>query len=612
MTGAMSLLLRPIAAALFALALVVPARVARAQDQGISIPELETRDPPSRSRLQAIEAAAAESGWASVALPLRGVALRAYEQDRLIAADAWFHVYQWALVFSESEDRFYANWTAALQAAQVNYPGAIPGDYRPGDRPIGIKLSPEMKEWVLSNDAFSEEFFSTLKPQDNLPMVFDILEGLHRRDPARFARYSSLALALALVYDVPPPPWWPHHQVSAEALSRRLPNPAAPFDWLTREDMLGRTYHKLTRLRAEELKFVVDAAAPIPELAWSQTAVGYPLDSFEGAYSMVNYRDDRVAKDSARLTWTGQPYTLESILSEGGICVDRAYFACEAGKARGIPTLLFAGAAQDGYHAWFGFLDGEGNWRLDAGRYAEQRLVTGTAIDPQTWMFISDHELQFLSERFRALPSFMQSRVNEEFARDFLVLGNPAMAARAARTAVNYERRNLPAWETLVAANAKLGLNAASQEGVLREAALAFTRYPDLVIWYKNRTCQSLRARGETSLADYEERSIAESLRGNRADLAIQQAASILSRSIASQSVSDQIATYNAILVQFGHGEGMMFFDEVVVAFAEHLAIMHMRPQARMAVERARELLEVQPGTKIAAEADKLMARLQD
>jgi hypothetical protein len=227
-------------------------------------------------------------------------------------------------------------------------------------------------------------------------------------------------------------------------------------------------------------------------------------------------------------------------------------------------------------------------------------------------MFISDHELQFLSERFRALPSFMQSRVNEEFARDFLVLGNPAMAARAARTAVNYERRNLPAWETLVAANAKLGLNAASQEGVLREAALAFTRYPDLVIWYKNRTCQSLRARGETSLADYEERSIAESLRGNRADLAIQQAASILSRSIASQSVSDQIATYNAILVQFGHGEGMMFFDEVVVAFAEHLAIMHMRPQARMAVERARELLEVQPGTKIAAEADKLMARLQD
>src|ERR1017187_6527376 len=134
------------------------------------------------------------------------------------------------------------------------------------------------------------------------------------------------------------------------------------------------------------------------------------------------------------------------------------------------------------------------------------------------------------------------------------------MAARAARTAVNYERRTLPAWETLVAANAKLGLNAASQEGVLREAALAFTRYPDLLVWYKNRVCQSLRTRGETSLADYEERSIAESLKGDREARAIQQAAQILSRSIASQSVSDQIATYNAILVQFGHGAGTIFF----------------------------------------------------
>lgn len=327
---------------------------------------------------------------------------------------------------------------------------------------------------------------------------------------------------------------------------------------------------------------------------------------------MITYRTDRVASQPPKLVWTGKPYTLDTILSEGGICVDQAYFASEAGKARGIPTLLFTGTAHDGYHAWFGFFDGGNSWRLDAGRYAEQRLVTGTAIDPQTWGPISDHELQFLSERFRALPSFMESRVNEEFALDFLTEGSPALAARAARTAVNYERRNLPAWETLIAANAKLGLDPASQEGVLREAALAFSKYPDLVVWYKNRVCQSLRARGETSLADYEERSIAESLKGDRADLAIQQAASILSRSIASQSVSDQIATYNAILAQFGHGEGTMFFDEIVVAFAEHLALVHMKAQARIAVERAREVLEIQAGTQIATNADKLVAKLQD
>ena len=598
--------------ALWALAATLAPGAADAQIQRMYIPEAETRDPPTRARLLAIEAVAEQSGWPSVALPARDAALRAYGQGRLIAAEAWFHVFQWAGLFSEPESRFFANWTAALQAGQAAYPGVIRENYRPGDRPIGINLSAGMKDWVLSNEPFSEQFFSLIKPLDNLPVVFGILEGLRRRDPAKFERYSSLALAIAVVYDVPPPPWWPHHQVPEALLSRKLPNPAAPYEWLTREDMMGRTYHKLSGMRAEELKFVVDAAAPLPELAWSQEAVHCPLDGFEAAYFMIRYRDDRVAGDSPRLTWSEGPYTLDAILSLGGICVDQAYFASQAGKARGIPTLLFAGVAQDGYHAWFGFLDGQNTWRLDAGRYAEQRLVTGTAIDPQTWTFISDHELQFLSERFRALPTFMESRVNEEFANDFLMAGDAAAAARAARTAVNYERRNLRAWETLVTANSRLGLDPAAQEGVLREAALAFTKYPDLLVWYKNRVCQSLRARGETSLANFEERSIAQSLKGERQDLAIQQAAQILTRAFANQSASDQIATYNAILVQFGHGEGTMFFNEIVVAFAEHLAQARMRPEARAAVERARDVLEIQPGTQLAADADKLLARLHD
>lgn len=610
MVRAMNSLRLCAALALSALALGAGARAQTEPGREFSIPDAETGDPPTRSRLQAIEAAAAESGWLSVALPLRAAAVRAYGSGRLGAADAWFHVFLWSALFSEPEDRFVAGWIEAMRSDRLTYP-AVSGDYRPSNRPIGSYLSAEMKDWVLSNTAFSEEFFSIIKAEDDLPKVFAILEGLHRRDAARFVRYSSLALAIAVVYDVPPPPYWPHYQVTQEALSRKLPNPAAPFDWFTREDEQGRTYHKLTRLRAEELKFVVDAAAPIPELAWSEESVPFSLDAFEGAYSMVAYRTDRAATE-ALMTWSGSPYTLDAILSDGGICIDRAYFASEAGKARGIPTLLFTGAGQDGHHAWFGFLDAEGKWRLDAGRYAEQRLVTGIALDPQTWTVISDHELQFLSERFRALPSFMQSRVHEEFANDFLKAGYPALAARAARTAVNYERRNLPAWETLVAANAKLGLSPASQEGVLREAALAFARYPDLLVSYKNRVCQSLRARGETSLADYEERSIAESLKGDRADLAIQQAATILARSIASQPVSDQVATYNAILSQFGHGAGTIFFDEIVVAFAEHLAQLHMVAQARDAVERARQVLDVQPGTPFELDVEKLLTRLKN
>jgi hypothetical protein len=595
---------------LVAAALLLPG-VCLAQKAGPEISDAEALDPPTQARLRQVEDAAASAGWASVEVPLRTAALRAFQQDRFIAADAWFHAFEWSALFSEPESQFASRWVQAMQASHLDYP-AVAGEYHPTDKPLGSSISQPMQAWLIENPQFSEEFFSNLNQLDYLPKVFGILEGLHRRDPGKFAKYSSLAIAVALVYDVPPPPYWPHFQVSAEALPRKLPNPAEPFEWLTAQDSLGRTYQKLTRLRPEELKFVVDFAASVPELQWSLQNVRCPLDRFEDAYFMVKYRMDRF-NDPSKFTWTGEPYTLQAILAEGGICVDQAYFATQAGKARGVPTLLFAGSGQDGRHAWFGYLDSQGKWRLDAGRYAEQRLVTGAAMDPQTWTQISDHELQFLSERFRALPSFMQSRVHEEFARDFLGVGNAALAAKAAREAVNFERRNLDAWETLAAADARLGLSAAAQEGVLREAALAFSpKYPDLVIYYENRVVRSLRARGERSLADFEEQGIAERLKGDRADLAVMQASAILARSMATQQVDGQIATYNAILSQFGRGAGTIFFDQIVVSFAEHLALLHLKAQARDAVERARDALDVQPGTQISMDVDKLMDRLRD
>ena len=597
-------------ALLLAACLAAPA-ASSAQGQGVPIPELESRNPPTQARIASILDTAGSSGWPAVVPPLRAAAQLAYAQERFAAAEAWYHLYRWALLFSEPENVFISGWMDAITAARLNYEG-VAGEYHPGENPIGLNVSQGLKAWLLSNEAFSEEFFSEVKNVDHVPNMLIILEGLHHADPEKFARYASLALAIAMVYDVPPPPYWPHIQVAQGLLRRKLPSAAEAFERLTREEALGHTYFRLGRLRAEELKFVVDAAAPAPELAWSLSNVPYPLDQLESAYFMIKYRGDRASSD-AGMVWSDGPYTLQAIKASGGICIDQAYFATEVGKARGVPTLLFFGSGQDGRHAWFGFLDGSHKWRLDAGRYAEQRLVTGIAIDPQTWSQISDHELQFLSERFRALPAFAQSRVHQEFAVDFLQTGDPANAARAARKAVNYERRNLDAWETLIAANSRLGVDAPRQEAVYREAALAFSpRYPDLVVGYVDRVCKSLRARGETSLADYEERGLADRLKGDRADLAIRQASAILARSLATQASADQIATYNAILAQFGHGAGTLFFDQIVAAFAEHLAVIHMRPQAREAVERARIALDVQPGTQFSMDVDKLMGRLQD
>jgi hypothetical protein len=371
-----------------------------------------------------------------------------------------------------------------------------------------------------------------------------------------------------------------------------------------KQEQRGRTYHRLSRLGAAELKFVVDTVVPFAELEWAQGAANLPLNQLARTYTMVRYRNDRVT--SQQMSWRGRSYALAEILATGGICSDQAFFASQVGKARGVPTLFIYGAGNDGRHAWFGYLDGGQKWQLDAGRYAEQRFVTGYARDPQTWREFSDHDLQFLSERFRELPSFKQSQAHEVFAAEYLAIGNGPAAGAAARRAVDFERRNQNAWELLIAAARAEGRDARTTENLMREAAIAFQRHADLEAHYVNRVAESLRARGEISAADAEVRRIADKNKSGRGDLSVQQARELVRRAIASQSLAEQIRAYNLAVDTYGRGAGMIFFDEVVVGFTGHLLQLNQRTEAARAVDRARRALNVQPNSQLATEFEQL------
>jgi hypothetical protein len=573
------------------------------------IPDAEALQPPTPQRLGDLCGAAAESGWAAFAPGLRDTAFRAYRADRTVAAEAWLNVYRWAALLGEPEARFIPRWIQAIQQARVAH-GNMPRNFTPRDQPLGDWLPRDVQAKLIANAAFSDEFFATLSPVDFAPQVLQVLGTLYRTDPKNFDDYASLALAIAVVYDVPPPPDWPHAQVSPQALPRRLPRPQETFEFFVKEDQAGRTYQHLKRLGADELKFVVDVAASFDDLQWAQKVVDYPLTHFALTYSMVRYRLDRALNDLPM--WPEPTYTLPEILRQGGICVDQAYFACQAGKARGVPTLLFSGEGRDGRHAWFGYLDGTQKWQLDAGRYAEQRFVTGFARDPQTWSQLSDHELQFLSERFRTLPSYRQSRVHVAFASEYLAQGDVAAAIQAARKATDYERRNLQAWEILCAALEQPGAEPKVREAALHEAILAFQRRnPDLEVYFTNRLVASLRTRGETSAADYAERELARKFQGERVDLSIQQAAQMLSRSFASPSVPAQVKAYQTVMSSYGRGAGMAFFDKIVVVFAEHLMQLGQNTEAARAVELARQTLKVEPDSQLDAELKGLAERVK-
>lgn len=564
-----------------------------------AIPEAEALQPPTRQHLAAVQAAAQRDGWPPQTAMLRAAAMLAYEREKLAAADAWLDLHRWAVLLGKNEAEFTPQWIEAVNAAKVGHAN-MPSQFELRRRPLGARLAPELQTWLLGNAAFSAGFFAMLSPVDHVPRVFEILSELHRADPVRFKSHANLALAIAVVYDVPPPPGWPHGQVTAEALPRKLPPPVQAFAWWLKQEQAGRTYHHLGRLGADELKFVVDTSAPLAELEWAQNVSDHPLAQLANVYSMVRYRKDRAANNNP--IWPGRTYRLSDIFAAGGICSDQAYFATQVGKARGVPTLLFYGAGNDGRHAWFGYLGNGQKWHLDAGRYAEQRFITGFARDPQTWRVFSDHELQFLSERFRQLPSFRQSRTHANFAAEYLALGRSAAAGVAARKAVSFERRNQPAWETLLTAARQEGRDARTIENLLREAALAFQRYPDLEAQFINRVADSLRARGETSAANEEVRRIAVKNKGGRGDLSVQQARDIIARAIATQPLAEQIRSYNTAVDTFGRGAGMGFFDEIVVGFAEHLVQLRQKAEALKAVERARLALKVEPNSQLDTE----------
>lgn len=561
-----------------------------------SIPESEALAPPTPARLAEVRSVVEGAGWPGVQAAAREAGLLAYSRDRSDAAEAWLLVAEWARFFGENQRVVVDRWIRAVNEAKVGHAN-MAKDYRPPDAPMSALVRPEFGEWLLANRDFSRSFFDLLEPVDATPEVIRILDSLHAADPRRFARHAQLALAIAVVQDVPPPPTWPHAQVSAAALPRRMMAPRDAFAYWSSADDRGVTLQRLTRLSAGELKFVIDAAAPQVELDWARQSVKGPIPRLAGTYDAVRYRMDRLEANA--MLWPGRSYTLPAILEEGGICVDQAYFSAHAGKALGVPTLMFRGAGLDGRHAWFGYLDENQRWKLDVGRYADQRYVSGLAFDPQTWGNVSDHELAFLAEGFRRLPAYRQSQIHASVADELLRTGQADAALRAARKAVNFERRNLRAWSVLGLSLARTGADARTRESALREGVLAFQRYPDLYAEFMQQVILVLRERGEASAAANEERMLAQKFQSQRVDLSVKQAAEIVGRAMRTQPLAEQVQAYNRALEQYGPAARVEFFDKIIRPFVEHLVATGHREEAKRAVERARTVLEVAPGRQL-------------
>ncbi len=569
-----------------------------------TIPESWLSAPPGLAQAQAIEEGAARYGWAKMATALHSSAMSAYARDNLPVAEAWRNVARWTDAWSEPMEKHLDRRLAAMRAAgwQVESPAGALSEL---DQTVADAMAGPLRLWVLANPAFSTEYFELEGALDFRPAVYGILSELHAADPKLFATYASLATAIALVYDTPPPVDWPHRQVLPMALPRRLVKPAEAFAYFVSLDRAGKSLQPLAKLDSAELRFLVDLALPDAERRWALERVKAPLSKLESTYTDIRYREDRI--NLGQYVWPSKDYSLPEIQREGGICVDQAYYATQAGKARGVPTLFFSGAGKDGRHAWFGYLGIGQKWKMDAGRYANQRYVTGGALDPLSWTEISDHEIAFLSEGFRHERNAREAAVHAGFARWRLADGDRAGAEQAARAAVRLERRMLDGWDILLELRPEPGRE---REAIAYEAAGGLASYPELQARYLGVTTDSLRRRGETARADFEERERIRKYRATRDDLSVQQVAGQMERARSEQSIEQQIKLYGTLLKQFGRGSGTAMWDEMVRPFLIHLLKQGMLKEARAALRTAREQMAVAPSTQTWAEMAAVDARI--
>ena len=559
--------------------------------------------PPTEAWVREAFGRDAGLSWSALAAAASDAAVLAAAQNRVDAMEGWLMAARWARLLGTDQRVIVQRWIEAMNTAKLGHANMKHAYEMPAE-PLSTAISQSFFIRLVADAALSRDLFDLLSPYDFLPGVLGTLERLHAADAALFAQYQQLALAIALVYDVPPPPQWPHAQVSAGKLSRQRADAVAVFAFWTEADRRRLTLHRLNRLDAAELKFVVDAAAPFPELVWAQQRVQFDFDGLPRAYDAVRYIDERAERQI--YAWPGPRYTLPDILATGGICIDQAYFASEVGKARGVPTLLFRGAGLDGRHAWFGYLDARQTWQFDVGRYAEQKLVVGVAFDPQTWGEVNDHELTFLAERFRRLPSYQQSRARQAMAQEFLRRNQPDKAVAVATRAANQEPRNVDAWEVLVVAERAAERPAVQREATLRRAARALQRYPDLNARFMREVIAVLRERGQTSAADHEQRMLAQKFTVDRSDLALAQAAEMLNRSLAEDPPATQLRVFESALRQFGFGAGMKAFDQLVQPFFRQAMTEGRKGDAQTILVITVRLLPIEAGSQFAREIDAL------
>ena len=444
-----------------------------------------------------------------------------------------------------------------------------------------------------SNADLLAAFFENLKPEDHPKVAVEILSAMQRKYPSDVMALPRLAVALALVFDQPFPKNWPHGQVPREAVPREEPLPVERLHIMADLQKDRRYLLDLRDLMVDELKYIVDHPLADSEMQWARKDVTASRSGFDKVFSSIRYDIPRYERNV--LTWPYPEYTLAEIRQRGGICVDQAYFAAMAGKAKGLPTLFFTGQGDSGGHAWFGYLETPGRWETDCGRYAQENYPVGQAIDPQTWEPISDTELVFLAKNRERSPTFRQARLWTDYARTLGVED----ADKWIEAALALQPEYLPAWTLRADLLAKRNADSSTQREFWQSFVKRFAPYADLKVQGQGKLLELAKACGDTNEVANLERQILVQNRARRFDLGIGAAAAQVSEKMQEGNWDGAQTSFRQALREYKGQAGGHLFYGLVVPFVEAALAEGQTQTAHAALVESRRVLRPTPDTLV-------------
>ena len=449
-----------------------------------------------------------------------------------------------------------------------------------------------------------ERFTSALSTYDDGPRALEILCGIYAAHPEDAREFSKLAVALALVFDQPFPSAWPHPHAQREQLAIGNSDPAERFSFYV-QCVENKTFLlDPRRLSVRELTFMVDTPLELRELQYVQQVKLRTASRLQDVYRAIPYEKSRLEAED--LVWPGERYRLIDIGRRGGICADQAFYMSQCGKAKGIPTVLFIGQGQHGGHAWVGFMENTGKWKLDVAKYRSEKYPVGKAFDPQSWRRISDDQLQLLVR-------MQTTREIERSARLILQWASMNPKHKSYRELLALARSTAPrfleAWEMeehrLVATNAPVS----EREEFWRRWAATFRDQPDLQFQGQMKLIRILQEKGDTAGEDRLRRAIESGTKSKRFDLTIAIAADAVLDNLKSGNLEEAASGYADVIKRFKSKAGGHLFYNLVVPYVELALEKGLRPQVVAAMQIATRSLETTDNGTMKTDMEALQQR---